>query len=219
MQPRVQSENETIITAQSIKAEIERILRTPSGKSPSLDSPIGRQPTVDATLLEQARSVLPALAAMIQASDDPHRLEEMLLLNDALTELIKKAQQLGEKPVRLTLITNGHADGRFGYSDLDKRTASPLPSVSSTPSVLLSPRGVPDPEADDTPTTPRVDKGKGKAVDLPSGINSDHVEHGKIIPEPGSLADVTVEDGELVLLSAGSPTDSRYAWCSFFAHS
>ena len=221
VQPRVQSvqsESETIITAQSIKAKMERALQTPSGNSPSLDSPIGRQPTIDSTLLEQARSMLPALAVMIQASDDPHRLEEMLLLNDALTELIKKAQQLGEKPIRPTLITNGHTDGRFGYSDPDKRTASPLPSVSSTPSVLLSPRGVPDPEVDDTPTTPRVDKGKGKAVDLTSGVSSDHIEHGKIIPESGSLADVTVEDGELVLLSAGSPTDSRYAWYSFFAH-
>lgn len=215
VQPRVQSESETILTAQSIKAQIERALQTPSGKPP----PIGRQPTIDTVLLEQARSVLPALAAMIQASGDPHRLEEMLLLNDALTELINKAQRLGEKPARLSLITNGHANGRFGFSDLDKRTASPLPSVPSTPPVLLSPRGVPDPEDDDTPTTPRVDKGKGKAVDLPPGVNSDHEEHGKIIPEPGSLADVTVEDGELVPLNPGSPTDTRYAWCSFFAHS
>ena len=215
VQPRVQSESETILLAQSIKAEIERALQTSSGKSP----PIGRQPTIDTVLLEQARSVLPALGAMIQASDDPHRLEEMLLLNDALTELINKAQRLGEKPARLSLVTNGHANGGFGFSDLDKRTASPLASVSPTPPVLLIPRGVPDPEDDDTPTTPRVDKGKGKAVDLPPGVNSDHEEHGKIIPEPGSLADVTVEDGELVPLNPGSPTDTRYAWCPFFAHS
>jgi protein phosphatase 1 regulatory subunit 37 len=219
LQPRVQSESETILTAQSIKAEIERALQTSSGLSPSLDSPISRPPTVDTMLLEQARSVLPALAAMIQASDDPHRLEEMLLLNDALTELIDQAQRLGERPVRPSVITNGHANGGHGHSDLDKRTASPVPLVLSTPSILLSPRGVPDPEDDDTPTTPRVDKGKGKAVEPPPGVNSDHEERGKIIPESGPLADVAVEDGELVLLSAGSPTDSRYAWCSFLAHS
>jgi len=216
LQPRVQSESETILTAQSIKAEIERVLRTSSGLPPSPDSPTSRRPTIDTMLLEQARSVLPALAAMIQASDDPHRLEEMLLLNDELTELIDKAQRLGERPVRPNLIINGHANGGYGHSDMDKRTASPVPSVSSTPSVLLSPRGVPDPEDDDTPTTPRVDKGKGKGVDPPPGVNSEHEERGKIIPEPGLLADVTVEDGELVLLSAGSPTDSRYAWCSSF---
>jgi len=211
VQPRALSESETILTARSIKVEIERALQTSSGRSLSIDSPISPQPTTDTMLLERARSVLPALAAMIQASGDPHKLEEMLLLNDALTELIEKAQRLGEKPIRPTLITNGHANGRFGYFDLDKRTASPLPSVPSTPSVLLSPRGVPDPEDDDTPTTPRVDKGKGKAVDLPPGINSGREEGGKIIPEPGPLADVTVEDGELVPLCAGSPTDSRYA--------
>lgn len=219
VQPRVQSESETILTAQSIKAEIERALQASSELSPSLDSPISRQPIIDTVLLEQARSVLPALTAMIQASDDPHRLEEMLLLNDALTELIGKAQRLEERPVRPTLIINGHPNGGYGYSDTEKRTASPVPSVSSTPPVLRSPRGVPYPEAIDTPTTPRVDKGKGKAVDPPPGVNADHEERGKIIPEPGLLADVTVEDGELVLLCAGSPTDTRCAWCSFFAHS
>lgn len=219
VQPRVQSESETIITAQSIKAEIERALQASSGLSSPLDSPISRQPIIDTVLLEQARSVLPALASMIQASDDPHRLEEMLLLNDALTELIGKAQRLEERPVRPTLITNGHPSGGHGYSDMEKRTASPVPSVSTTPPVLRSPRGVPYPEAIDTPTTPRADKGKGKAVDPPPGVNSDHEGRGKIIPEPGPLADVTVEDGELVLLCAGSPTDTRCAWCSFFAHS
>lgn len=210
IQPRVQSEGETISTARSIKAEVERALQTPSELSPSLDSPTSPPPAIDAVLLERARSVLPALAAMIEASGDPHRLEEMLLLNDALTELIDKAQRLGKKPVRPTLITNGHANGGFGYFDLDKRIPSPIPSVASTPSVLQSPR-VPDLENDDPPTTPRVDKGKGKAVDLPRGVDSNHEEGGKIIPEPGPLADVTVEDGELVPLSAGSPTDSRYA--------
>ena len=141
----------------------------------------------------------------------------MLILNDVLTELIDKAQRLGEKPARPTIITNGHTNGSFGYFDLDKRTPSPIPSVSSTTSVLLSPRGVPDPEDADTPTTPRADKGKGKAVDLPPGTDPDHETGGKIIPEPGSLADVTVEDGELVPLSAGSPTDTRYA-CSLLAY-
>lgn len=168
---------------------------------------------IDVVLLERARSVLPALAAMIESSGDPHRLEEMLLLNDELTELIDKSQRLGEKPVRPTLITNGHTNGGLGYFDLDKRTASPVPSVSSTPSALLSPRGVPDPEDLETPTTPRADKGKGKAVE---GMDPD--QGGKIIPEPGSLADVTVEDGELVPLSAGSPTDTRYADAQFLAY-
>jgi hypothetical protein len=154
--------------------------------------------------------MLPALIALIQASTDPHRLEEMLLLNDALTELIEKAQQWGDKPARPTLITNGHENGGFGYFDMDKQTASPLPPVPSIPTVLLSPRGAPDLE-DDSPTTPRVDKGKGKAVGPLPGMESDHEEGGKIIPEPGSLAGVTVEDGELVPLSSGSPTDSRCA--------
>lgn len=163
--------------------------------------------------------MLPALEAMIQASGDPHRLEEMLLLNDSLTELIDKAQRLGKKPVRPTLITNGHENGGFGYFDLDKRIPSPIPSAASTPSVLLPPRGVPDPEDDDPPTTPRVDKGKGKAIDLPRGVDSNHDEGGKIIPEPGPLADVTVEDGELVPLSAGSPTDTRYVDTRSLTHS
>ena len=214
-QPRVQSEGETILTARTIKIEIERAVQTSSGPS-SLDSPLSPRPAIDTVLLGRARSVLPVLAAMIQASGDPHRLEEMLLLNDALTELIDRAQQLGERPVRPSLITNGHSNGSFGYFDLDKGTASPIPSVLSTPSVLLSPRGVPDPEDDDTPTTPRVDKGKGKALNLPPGMES---EGGKIIPEPGPLAGVTVEDGELVPLGPGSPTDTRYADTDCFAHS
>lgn len=142
----------------------------------------------------------------------------MLLLNDALTELIDKAQRLEEKPVRPTLIINGHANGGFESFDMNKRTASPIPSVSSTTSVLLSPRGVPDPEDVDTPTTPRADKGKGKAVDLPPGMDPDHEKGGRIIPEPGPLADVTVEDGELVPLCAGSPTDTRYADIHSLAH-
>ena len=121
LQPRVQSESETILTAQSIKAEIERVLRTSSGLPPSPDSPTSRRPTIDTMLLEQARSVLPALAAMIQASDDPHRLEEMLLLNDELTELIDKAQRLGERPVRPNLITNGHANEGYGHWQANRK--------------------------------------------------------------------------------------------------
>jgi len=56
-------------------------------------------------------------------------------------------------------------------------------------------------DEDDMPSTPRLDKGKGKAVhrEEPESFLVEGDE-GKIIPEPGAAVDENI----------GSPTDSRY---------
>ena len=142
--------------------------------------------------------------AAIEASNDPNQLEEMLFHNDSITDLVKKFEVL--KPRRPSLRLSG-LNGSFLSSDLTGSTpgtpsfsagirspslSQSLSSISSASSPLAAQN------EDDEPITPRLDKGKGKAIhheDL-SLVGQD----GKIIPEPGSAITDEVE---------GSPTDSR----------
>ena len=165
----------------------------------------------EVAVLNRAKASLPPLVAAIEASNDPNKLEEMLLLNDSITDLIKQVE--ASKPSRPSLVLNGLRNGSYAHSDVSGSTPG-TPSFStgllsptlnhsfsnSSLSSLASPQTAAGQEEDDMPTTPRLDKGKGKAIHheepepfLPS-------EEGKIIPEPGAAVDENI----------GSPTDSRY---------
>lgn len=147
-------------------------------------------------LLNRAKASLPELVAAIEASNDPNKLEEMLLLNDALTELIKKVESF--KPLRPSLVTNGLSNGSF-MSVPGSGTSAGFLSPSLNPISSMSNLSISEEDDDDLPLTPRLDKGKGKAVHHEEPESEFVNENGKIIPEPGSA----VEE------HAGSPTDTR----------
>lgn len=177
-----QIELDTLSEAHSIHQQLESLLR---GEEAS----ILPTPSTESTLLAQAHAILQSLVVAIEASNDPDKLEEMLALNDNIGDLVKKIES---KPIRPILELNG-LGGLNGTS-------------MGTPDRIFSPQIASEAEArenaslEDTPITPRLDKGKGKAV-LHEEPEEMQEEEGKIIPEPGT--------GEENL---GSPTDSRYVY-------
>jgi protein phosphatase 1 regulatory subunit 37 len=198
---------DTLAGAQELQAQLERIMQGDKVEFPTT-------PSEELALVNRAKATLPALVAAIEASNDPTKLEEMLLLNDSLTELVKKIETT--KPLRPSLSLNGLSNGSATHSEITESTPgtpfsagvrSPtLNSLNSFSSLssLASPRTI-NADEDDIPVTPKLDKGKGKAVihdePLSFSIGSDE-EDGKIIPEPrgAAAADEAI----------GSPTDSRY---------
>lgn len=208
-----------LATARAIKGDLETAIRSTSGPS----SPGAALP-INTMLLERARSMLPTLATLIQASGDPHKLEEMLTLNDELTELINQtgANKSASGPSLLALSSpNGHTNGGPGYFDLSKGSMA-------SPTSPMSTHGIKSPVAfnlggddDDIPTTPSYkDKGKGRATpDLENGDGDNGEEEvGKIIPEPGSSTVEILPDGEVVPAPGESPTDSRYVVPTLMLH-
>ena len=108
------------------------------------------------------------LASIIQETNDAERLEELLNVNDQLLNLLKKFPVLGKpiltlqgldvplKNIRITSVSDGKLDG--------------TPHINGRPSAC----GEESSEAnssvegfEDSPTTPKIDKGKGKAEPEP----------------------------------------------------
>ena len=208
-----QIELDTVAGAQELQTQLETILEARKADIPSSFAD-------ELAILNRAKSSLPSLVAAIESSNDPNKLEEMLVLNDSLTELIKQVES--SKPSRPSLVLNGLRNGSYAHSDVSGSTPgtpsfsagilSPTLNRSFSNSSLSSltsaqmPTGQRGSDEDDVPTTPRLDKGKGKAVhhEEPESFLVTGDE-GKIIPEPGAAVDE----------NTGSPTDSRYVdFCS-----
>jgi len=197
--------------AQELQTQLETILEARKAEVPSNFAD-------ELVILNRAKASLPALVAVIEDSNDPDKLEEMLLLNDAITDLIKQVE--ASKPSRPLLALNGLRNGSYAHSDISSTPGTP-PFSAGIPSPPLdrslsnsslssressqATRGQQGSDEDDMPTTPRLDKGKGKAVhhEEPEAflvLGEDE----KIIPEPGAAGDENM----------GSPTDSRsVAFC------
>jgi protein phosphatase 1 regulatory subunit 37 len=211
----LQIELDTVAAAQELQTQLETILE-------ARKADISSSFTDELAILNRAKASLPSLVAAIETSNDPNKLEEMLLLNDSITELIKQVES--SKPPRPSLVLNGLRNGSYAHSDVSSSTPgtpsfsagvlSPIlnrsfsnSSLSSLTSAQLA-TGQQGSDDDDAPTTPRVDKGKGKAVHHEEpGSFLVAGEEGKIIPEPGAAVDENI----------GSPTDSRYVGFCFIA--
>ena len=115
--------------------------------------------------MAKANAVVKELAIVIQETEDPIRLEELLVINDQLLVLVKRVPaklkenmqlqglglyRLGSDPQEGKLEGFPHINGRLnGYTN-----STEPPSESST---------VEGDDDIDIPTTPKIDKGKQKA--------------------------------------------------------
>ena len=180
-----QKDSDVMVQARSCKTELDDYLaRTPSSST----SPVSPSAELNPELEKRARSTLKALSQMIEASDDPARLEELLSLNDDLTTSLS----------------------RFSFSGGWKRTGLGIHVKVGNETLDVVPNGhaVADEEQ---PSTPRIDKGKGRAEPEPEkpelvlsptlgGAESDEEE-----PEPEGLAEhVSPTDRYVVLRDPGS---------------
>ncbi|KAI0254503.1 hypothetical protein BJV78DRAFT_1121395 [Lactifluus subvellereus] len=150
------NEDETIVEAQRCKDQLEEVLDR------STPTP-GRRPSeikVDPELIGRAKALLPALAEIIQTSSDSTRVDELLGLNDTLMSLLARASPKPRISLQgLGIELNGLGEtGAYG----------PGNGGASPDNHVVTPSG--DAEEltdDDALSTPRLDKGKGKAPPEP----------------------------------------------------
>ena len=124
--------------------------------------------------MSKAKAVASELATVIQETENPIRLEELLGINDQLLSLLKKVPGSGKPNLRLhglglalndSQSSSDDGDGRLdGLPNLNGR-ANGFEGGSSETSSMTSYED--DHDALSTPTTPKIDKGKGKAAPEP----------------------------------------------------
>jgi protein phosphatase 1 regulatory subunit 37 len=155
-----QNDEDTIAQAQQYKDQLEELLGR-STPTPGRRSPESK---VDPELIERTKALLPALAEIIQTSLDSTRVDELLSLNDALMSLLAHATPKPRISLQgLGIELNGlgetgcHGTGN-GSASLDDHIVTPSESSEE----LI--------DDDDPLSTPRLDKGKGKAPPEPEVV-------------------------------------------------
>ncbi|KAF9002517.1 hypothetical protein BDQ17DRAFT_1306302 [Cyathus striatus] len=108
--------------------------------------------------VQKAKDVMSEISNVIQETEDPMRLEELLGINDQLLALIKKVPtskpSLTLSGLGLSFHTDRYANTTAVNGHVNGDTLA-VPSEGDTE------------DEDGTPTTPRIDKGKGRAAPEP----------------------------------------------------
>ena len=163
--------------ARECKVRLEALLsQTTSSSTPQT----GYHQEPDLLLFRRTNALLPSLITLIQSTVDPEQMEELLALNDALTSLLCRSS-----PESAVL-----ADGPEDLHGTPTEQGPPIHRRSSTSSnglglengtiheTLLPPADVivdsmPGQESDGEDSelfSPRIDKGKGKAMEQASPV-------------------------------------------------
>jgi len=186
----LQIESGVVIRARACLISLANVTAAPS-------STVNPEHIADAAT--KARVVVNELTTVIQETEDPIRMEELLEINDQLLGLLKKVPGGG----RPTLTLHG-----LGLSFPDtEAVGGNTPLANGSPAFLNGhfPEGEDD---DDTPTTPRIDKGKRKAE--PEEVYEKVLSPTFLIAESSEDED---EDGRRYVIApehlgeATSPTD------------
>ncbi|KDQ52233.1 hypothetical protein JAAARDRAFT_40347 [Jaapia argillacea MUCL 33604] len=223
--------SDVVVQAYVCKAQLEEYfnrLQSPTDLSSQPPPPPPEQ-----SLVQKSRSLLPALTAQIQTTADPTRLEELLGLNDSLMELLARldasatgGQGQGTpgqfKGLGLVIDTK-RLEGGLGGGSVAVGGETDSGETSENGHVVGR-----EEEEDGLPSTPRVDKGKGRAEPEPPEpekilsptfliSESDDEEDGVnslALAVPIGGGDVrrilVTDDGEEVLMP--SPTDRSRVW-------
>lgn len=166
-----QSENEAVVQAQRCRDQLQALLARSTPRSGSGAS----ETQADLELIERAKALLPTLVEVIRTCSDSGRMDELLGLNDTLVSLLA---QVSPKP-RASLQGLG-----IELNGLRDPSIDVIPGADSGGSVLdnhiISPRGdgIEEPSDDDSVSTPRLDKGKGKAPPEPEIVKPVLSPHG-----------------------------------------
>jgi protein phosphatase 1 regulatory subunit 37 len=158
---------------------------------------------LDPLLVRRTKALLPLLAALIQSTVDPEHMEELLALNDALTSLLQRASppttadvahhSPHQSPVELRSPIHP-TPGSSNSLGLENGNAlgAPLPVEVNVDSVQAR-----ESDSDDhEPFSPRIDKGKGKAMEEASPVLQ------KLIMSPSfSITDSDSDDEEQQLVA------------------
>ena len=151
-----QNESEAVVQAQQCRDQLQALIArsTPTSGSDAAET----QEALE--LIERAKTLLPGLVEVIRTCSDSGRLDEILNLNDTLVSLVAQATPKPKASLQgLGLELNG-----LGNPDVN--------NGSGMVNHIVSPRGDSTEELsdDNSPSTPRLDKGKGKAPPEPEVV-------------------------------------------------
>jgi protein phosphatase 1 regulatory subunit 37 len=170
-----QNENEAVVQAQQCRDQLQALI---ARSTPTLGSDAA-EPQEALELIERAKTLLPGLVEVIRTCSDSGRLDELLNLNDTLVSLVSQASPKPKASLQgLGLELNGLGNPGANNS-------------SGMVNHIVSPRGdsTEEPSDDDSPSTPRLDKGKGKAPPEPEIVKPVLSPRGFAAPDSDSDSD------------------------------
>jgi hypothetical protein len=187
-----QNECEAVVRAQECRDRLQSLIARSTRTSGS--DAAETQEALE--LIERAKTLLPGLVKVIRTCSDSSRLDEILNVNDTLVSLIAQASPKPKASLQgLGLELNG----------LGNPKANDGSGVVN--SHVVSPRGdsTEEPSDDDSPSTPRLDKGKGKAPPEPEIVRPVLSPRGFAAPDSDS--DENEHEAEQGEDDPRSPTD------------
>ncbi|KAJ7035986.1 hypothetical protein C8F04DRAFT_1340388, partial [Mycena alexandri] len=200
---------DVVVRARACAAVLESMLAPPP-VAPAAPAPGGAHPPSPADALKQAKALTRELGTVIQATEDPSRMEELLDVNDVLTGLVAQVPPPGRPTLTLQGLGLKWTPGAM--------VASPaLENGDAGAGNAAGANGHAGAGEDEQPTTPRVDKGKARAVPEPEEpekvlsptllMDDDDDERMRFSPVEGEDGE---DDGETVI--GASPTDRSRSW-------
>ncbi len=151
-----QNEDETVARARQCKEQLEQLLAqsTPAPRGHRSDA------KADPELLERTKALLPLLAEIIRTSPGSTRLDDLLCLNDTLTSLLARASpkpRISLQGLAIDLNGLGPSPTGNGGGIHDNHVATTRGDIEELTD-------------EDVLSTPRLDKGKGKAPPEPEAV-------------------------------------------------
>ncbi|KAJ7669822.1 hypothetical protein DFH06DRAFT_1267283 [Mycena polygramma] len=200
------SEVDVVVRVRACMAVLEAML--PNAVAAPTTTPPSTSP---ADALKQAKALTRELSTVIQETDDPGRMEELLDVNDALTDLVARVPPPGRPTLTLQGLGLKWAPGTG--------PAIPSPALENGHAPSDDAANGHAGEEDHSPTTPRIDKGKARAVPEPEepekvlsptlmlahDEEEDEDGEGRLRFSPVEAED---DDGETVI----GPTDRSRSW-------
>ncbi len=130
-----------VVRARASITQMQHILHPPAYPQEISVIPVPKE------VAKRVRAIIEELGVVIQATEDPERMEELFAMHDELTELVGKVENLKQRPI-------------LSLQGLGVRlNGLPSPRVSPRPSPLLMGSTI----EEEDPSTPRIDKGKARA--------------------------------------------------------
>ncbi|KAI0266389.1 hypothetical protein BC834DRAFT_874348 [Gloeopeniophorella convolvens] len=192
-----QTENETVEQARLRKEQLEALL--------ARSEPVAQNDSARVELLEQTRALMPPLVEVIRACSDPARLDELLSLNDTITSLLARATPRPHISLQgLGIDLNGlkesptNPDAGDGNGHVREHVVTPSGEIEEFTD-------------DETLSTPRLDKGKGKAPPEPEIVEPILSPRGFAVADSEDEDEIGPEHEELVD-DVRSPTDRSRSW-------
>jgi len=176
-----QNEDEVVLQAQRCRDQLQDL----SSRSTHSERSASEMQAEDLELIDRAKALLPALVEIIRTCSDSARLDELLGLNDTLISLIAHTSPRPRAHIQgLGIDVNGLGNPPTRTHGTDNGSSHPGNHV-------VTPRG--DTEEltdDDSLSTPRLDKGKGKAPPEPEIVEP------VLSPRGFAVADSDEEEAE-----------------------